>query len=714
MGLKSRPRAPSPPVAHRHIREFELHGDLHRDPYDWLRDKTSPEVLAYLSAENAYLADVMAPLRGLEAELYQELVGRVPETDVSVPYRFGDHLYYVRTEAGKQYAIHCRRRGSLDAPEEVILDLNELAWGEKFIGLGAFEVSDDGNLLAYTIDNTGFREFSLYVEDLRSGAVLADRIRCVKSVAWAADNRTLFYVVDDRAKRPYRLFRHQLGSGRPDDLVYEETDDRFMLAVTRTRSRAFVLLEATSHTTGEVQFVPADRPDEPLRPIAPRAHGHEYDVDHAGDRFYIRTNDRGRNFRIVTAPVAAPGPEQWTELVPHRADVMIEQQTLFAGHCVLNEIEGALPQLRVIDLVTAQSHRIELDEEVYSFAPAPNMELQTPVFRFNYQSFVTPSSHYDYDMRTRQRVLLKRDEVIGHDPARYRAERVWARAHDGARIPISLVRRADVERDGRAPMLLITYGAYAFPHPAWFAAPRLSLLDRGAMIAIAHIRGGGELGKDWHDSGRMMRKHNSFDDFVAAAEHLIAERYTSRSRLVIQGGSAGGLVMGVVANTRPDLCKAIVSFVPFVDVINTMLDESLPLTVGEFEEFGNPRIREHYEYMKRYCPYTNLRAQAYPAMLVRTALNDSQVMYWEPVKYVAKLRAVKTDDNPLLLHVNMDGGHAGASGRYDRLRETALDFAFVLWQMGLARVPRAARPGARGGGRRHRRTRPGRRRPGRD
>ncbi len=676
----------APPVAGKIPRIDVVHQDRRQDDYFWLRRKDDPEVLAYLRAENAYTDAVMKPTEAFQTVLYDEMLARIKEDDQTVPYRRGGHLYYSRTETGKQYPIFCRKAGSLEAPEEVTLDLNLLATGRPYLGLGVLAVSDDSHRLAYTTDVTGFREYTLYIKDLRTGAVEPDRIEKVVSVAWAADGETLFYVTEDPAKRPYRLYRHRLGAAA-DDLVYEERDALFNLHVERSRSLAYIFASSASFTATEVRYAPAAEPGAPWRVLLPREKDHEYHVDHGGDFFYIRTNGGGRrNFRLVTAPVEDPQPGRWTELIPHREDVMLEDVDVFAGHYVVQERHDGLIRLRVTGLADGASHDIQFPEPAYDVTPEANAEFKTSAYRFRYQSLVTPPSVFDYDVVSRERTLLKRTEVLGgYDPARYRTERVHATAPDGTRIPISLVCRADTPRDGTSPLLLTGYGAYGHPYPVLFSSTRLSLLDRGVAVAIAHIRGGGELGKRWHDEGRMLAKRNTFIDFVAAADFLIGSGYTAPDRLAIEGGSAGGLLISVVLNMRPDLCKAAVLRVPFVDVINTMLDESLPLTVGEFEEWGNPKLREHYDYMKTYCPYTNLRAHPYPAILIRTSLNDSQVMYWEPAKYVARLRALKADDNPLLFTINLDAGHGGASGRYDHLREIAFDYAFVLTQLGGAR-----------------------------
>lgn len=673
-----------PPIAKKNPKVDRIHGDERVDDYFWLRDKSDPEVASYLEAENAYTDSIMKPTEAFQETLYKEMLARIKETDVNVPYRDGAYYYYSRTEKGKQYSILCRKKGSLDAPEEVVLDQNQMAEGLKFFALGAYTVSDDGNMLAFSTDVTGFRQYTLQFKDLRSGRILPDRIEKTGSVTWAADHQTVFYSVEDPAKRHYRLYRHRIGTDGPDDLVFEEKDERFSVGAGRTRSRAYILMGVSSHTASEWWYLPADQPTGTFKLISPRETEHEYDVDHHGDLFYIRTNDQGRHFRLVTAPVSDPQKKNWKQMLAHRPDVMLEGVDCFRNHTVLYERQDGLPHMRITDLRTGEWHRLEFPEPVYTAGPGVNHEFDTPVFRYTYQSLITPNSVFDYAMDRRSSTLLKQTEVLGgYDKTQYQSERLWATAKDGVRVPLSIAYKKGFQRDGRHPMFLIGYGSYGYPYPITFSSNRLSLLDRGVVFAIAHIRGGGDLGKTWHDHGKMQKKMNTFTDFIASAEHLIGQKYTSKDRLVIEGGSAGGLLMGAVANLRPDLFKAVVSHVPFVDVINTMLDASLPLTVGEYEEWGNPNLKEEYEVLKQYCPYTNLKAQDYPTMLIRTSFNDSQVMYWEPAKYVAKLRTLKTDRNPLLLKTNMAAGHGGSSGRYDYLREVAFDFAFILTQLGI-------------------------------
>jgi oligopeptidase B len=697
----------SPPIARREAHVEQLHGLSRTDDYFWLRHKDAADVVAYLKAENAYTDAIMKPTERLQTALYDEMLGRIQETDISVPYRDHGWFYYSRTEKGRQYPIYCRKsaRGAAaddrtgataTAPEEVLLDLNEIAKEHQFVGLGPKAVSDDGNIFAYTLDTTGFRQYTLRFKDLRTGKLFPDAIPRVDAVAWAADGRTVFYVVEhEQTKRPFRLYRHVLGSDPANDpLLYEEKDEMFMLLMSRTRSRAFLMTHSFSKTTSEVRYLRADRPNDAWKVVEPRQHDVKYSVDHRGDRFYILTDapataggPKALNFRLVSAPVAQPGRAHWKDLVPHRDDVMLEDVDVFANYAVLYERADALPRVRILPLAKAgaPAEEIKMPEALYDVSAAENAEFDAAVLRLDYQSPVTPQSIYDVDTRTHAMKLLKRQEVLGgYDSSRYVTARTHAIAADGARIPVSLVYRKDLQPSTPHPALLYGYGSYGVPMWMGFRSNAVSLLDRGVVLATAHIRGGGDLGKRWHEQGRMASKMNTFTDFIACAEELVKSRWTAPDRLVIQGGSAGGLLMGAVTNLRPDLWKAVVAQVPFVDVINTMLDESIPLTVGEFEEWGNPKKKDEYDVMIRYSPYDNLAKKAYPAMLVMTSYNDSQVMYWEPAKYVARLRALKTDHNPLVFRTNMDpAGHGGKSGRYDRLHEQAFVFSFVLTQLGI-------------------------------
>ena len=672
-----------PPVTDKKPKVTEINGDKLVDNYFWLREKTNPAVIAHLEAENAYTDAVMKPTVALQEKLYNEILSHIKQTDNTVPYRSGDYFYYSRTVEGQQYSILCRKHGSLKAPEQVLLDLNEMAKGQKFMSVGSFAPSDDGNLLAFSTDNTGYRQYTLQVKNLKTGELLPEKIERVDNVAWAADNKTLFYVTEDAVtKRNDKLFRHVLGSDKYE-LIYDEKDELFDIGVGRSRDQAVIFLGAYSKTSNEFRYLPASDPQAAWKIILPRQADHEYDVDHRADLFYIRTNKGAKNFRVVTAPVSDPSEKNWKEFVAHRPAVKIDGIDLFSDHAVLSEWENGLEQIEIVNLKNNQRHRVAFPEPVYSAGISNNHEFNTSLVRYNYQSLATPSSVFDYDMNSRKATLLKQTEVPGgFDKNNYKTERVFATAADGTKIPMSVVYRTTVKRDGSAPLLLYGYGSYGISIPPSFSASRLALLDRGVVYVIAHIRGGGELGEPWRDAGRMMNKINTFTDFIACAEHLVNNKFTSKDRLAIQGGSAGGMLMGAVSNMRPDLFKAVIAQVPFVDVLNTMLDASLPLTTSEYIEWGNPNEKSAYDYMKKYSPYDNVHKANYPAMLVKVSLNDSQVPYWEGSKLVAKLRDYKTDNNPLLLKVNMGAGHGGASGRYDAIHETAFDYAFVLWQVG--------------------------------
>lgn len=677
-----------PPEAVRIPKRTTLHGETLDDPYFWLREKENPAVRAYLEAENAYADAVTAPLDGLTSSLYDEMLARIQEDDTSAPYRFRGYEHWVQMVKGHQYPIHHRRRLSESGQEETdetTVDVNVLAEGKTFMSLGAYEMSDDGRLLAYSTDDTGFRQYRLHVKDLTTGALWSRTFEKTISAAWAADSKTLFFTEEDQAKRAARLFRVTAFSDAEPVLVLEEADERFSLDIHRSRSGAFLFLITASHTTSEFRLLDASTPEASPKLVAARRQDHEYEMDHQGDRFLVRTNDRGRNFRLVEVPVDTPGEAHWRELVPHRDGVMLESVVSFEDHAVLCERSAGLPRFRSLRRDGSSGIDAIFDEPTYSAFPRDNYEYAATTFRYAYQSLVTPPSVFDLDLITGKSTLVKQTEVLGSfDRAHYVSEWISAPAADGTPIPISIVRRRDTTIDGTAPMHLLGYGSYGYPYPVSFVSSRLSLLDRGFVIALAHIRGGGEMGKPWHDAGRMAAKMTTFTDFVTCAANLIDRGYTSSTRLVIEGGSAGGLLMGAVVNLRPDLMRAVIAKVPFVDVINSMSDETLPLTVGEFEEWGNPKVLEDYKVMRAYCPYTNLERRAYPAILLRNSFNDSQVMYWEAAKYAARLRTLKTDDTPLLLRTLMGAGHGGASGRYDALRETASDYAFMLWQVGLA------------------------------
>jgi len=676
----------APPVAKKVPHDSEVNGHKMVDNYAWLREKTNPEVRAYLEKENAYTDSIMKPTEPLQKKLYDEMVSRVKETDVEAPYREGDYFYYVRFEAGKQYPIRCRKKAAGDAPEEVILDVNQLAQGKAFMSVAAFAVSPDGNLLAYSYDDTGFRQYNLAVKDLRTGQTLSDHAERVGSVVWANDNQTIFYTQEDPvAKRQYRLYRHTVASPTPDPVVYEEADERFIVEAYKTRSDKFIFLVSRSHTTSEARYLPAIDPEGEWKVIEPRKQGVEYYPDQNAELFYIRVNDTGRNFRLVSAPITDPGKANWKEVMAHNPDVMLDDTDFFRNFCVVYQREGGLPQIRVIDLRNGQSKKIDFPEPAYAAYPYVNKVYDTTELRYGYQSPITPQSVFSYDMEKGTSTLLKQKEVPGgYDAKKYQVEQIYAVAKDGVKVPISVLRLKTAKLDGTGPLYLYGYGSYGISLDSTFNSNIFSLVDRGVVTAVAHIRGGGEMGKAWHDAGRMMNKKTTFTDFIDCAEDLTKRGYGSKDKLVIEGASAGGLLMGAVLNMRPDLFHAALVKVPFVDVMNTMLDETLPLTVGEFEEWGNPKEKAAFDYMITYSPYDNIEAKAYPNMLVKTSFNDSQVMYWEPAKYVAKMRATRTDHNTLIFKTNLSpAGHGGASGRYDRLKEAAFDYSFILTQVGI-------------------------------
>jgi len=684
---------PQPPSAPQRPHLSLWHGEQVNDPWFWLREKTSPDVVAYLNAENAYTEAMTKDLKPFSEALYKEMLGRIKQTDLSVPVRRGAYFYYSRTEEGKQYPIQCRRKaaknGSDDpkAAEEVLLDQNELAKGLKFLSLGGMAVSDDDRTLLFSTDDTGFRQYRLFTKDLATGKVSGPLAERVTGFTWAADAKHVFFVTeDDVTKRSNQLWRLDLKAGKPV-LVFEEKDELFEVRIDRTRDRKYLQVELQSTDTWEARYLAAAKPLGAFKVLLPRQKGHKYDFDHREGTFYIRTNRDAKNFRLVTAPAATPDPSHWKPFVAHRPDALIQGVDLFRDFLVVVQQREGLTQFRIQDLKSGTWRDVAFPESIYAAFPGGTPEYTSKTYRFNYQSMVTPQSIYDCDLASGKQTLLKETEVLGgYDKAQYTTERLWATARDGVKVPVSLVYRKGVKRDGTAPLFLYAYGSYGYGTPPAFSSPRLSLLDRGMVYAIAHIRGGNELGEAWHDDGMLLKKMNTFTDFIDAAEFLVREKWTAKDRLVIEGGSAGGLLMGAVTNLRPDLFKAVHSAVPFVDVMNTMLDASLPLTVGEYLEWGNPNEKPAFDAMRAYSPYDNLVKKGYPAILVTSSFNDSQVMYWEPAKYVAKLRTLKTDANPLLLKMKMEpAGHGGASGRYDALKDKAFETAWMLQQVGISR-----------------------------
>jgi oligopeptidase B len=682
--LKAPLSTPEPPFAPRRPRVLAAHGDRRVDPYYWLREKDNPEVIAYLEAENSYADAVMAHTLPLQENLYREIVGRVQETDTSAPTLYKGWWTYTRTVEGLDYEIYCRRHRTMEAPEEVLLDGNELAKGHEYFDLGYVERSLDDKLLAYAVDLDGSERHELCFRDVAAGKDLGDVIRGVYyGSAWSADSKTFFYVMPDAAMRPFQVWRHVLGTPTKDDvLVMHEDDERFELSVEQTKSECYVIFTSTSQVTSESRFIRSDQPEAEPELVEARRHGIEYNIDHQGDRFLILTNDGARNFRLMAAPVSSPGRASWTEVVPERAGVRLNFTDVHIDHVVLGERSEGLQLLEVLDSNTGDLHVVTQPDPAYTAFPGSDPNYDSPVMRFYYTSLTAPFSAVDYDMRTRERTVVKEQPVRGgYDRADYLTERLWAAAQDGVRVPMSIVYRRGLRRDGSSPALLNGYGAYELSSDPMFDSARLTMLDRGFVFAIAHVRGGGEMGREWYEDGKFLHKTNTFTDFIACAEQLVELGYTSPRRLAIRGRSAGGLLIGAVLNMRPDLFACAVAQVPFVDALTTMLDDKLPLTVNEFDEWGNPADADFYRYMKAYSPYDNVRAAAYPALLVTAGLNDPRVSYWEPSKWVAKLRSLNHGDRAVLLKTEMGSGHSGPSGRYDSWREEALITAFVLDQV---------------------------------
>lgn len=673
---------PKPPVADKKPKELTIHGDTRIDPYYWMNDREDPEVISYLEAENAYREEMMAGSKDFQESLYEEIIGRIKQTDQSVPYLKRGYYYYTRYEEGKEYPIHCRKKGSLEAEEEIMLDVNQMAEGYAFYSVVGLNVSTNNRFLAYGVDTLSRRKYTIYVKDLQTGEILGDVIHLTTGGStWANDDATLFYTrKDDQTLRSNAIFRHRLGTSETDDVqIYAEDDETFSTYVYKTKSEKYIVIGSGSTLTSEFRVLDADKPDGEFRVIQPRERGLEYSIYHFGDHFYILTNLEATNFRLMKTPLDKTTKEHWEEVIPHRKDVLLEGVDFFNDYRVLVERKEGLNQIRVTDMRDGKEHYIEFWEEVYDAMVSVNPEFDTEILRISYTSLTTPSSTYDYNMASREMELLKRQEVLGDfDPENYEARRIYAKANDGTEIPMSIVYRKGMEKNGENPALLYGYGSYGATMDPYFSSVRLSLLDRGFIYAIAHIRGGQINGRPWYDAGKLFKKMNTFTDFINCSEALVNDGYTNPDKLFAMGGSAGGLLMGAVVNLRPELYKGIVAAVPFVDVVTTMLDESIPLTTGEYDEWGNPNEEEYYAYMLSYSPYDQVREMAYPNMLVTTGLHDSQVQYWEPAKWVAKLRDMKTDDNLLLLYCNMDTGHGGASGRYERYKETAMEYAFIL------------------------------------
>ena len=684
-------RAVMAPVAKVIPKQLERHGHVRVDNYYWLNERDNPEVIAYLKAENAYTDAIMAHTEGLQETLFEEIKGRIKQTDLSVPFKEGDYFYYYKTEDGKDYRIYARKMGSLDAPEEILLDVNAIAEGHGFTSVPWPEINSGQNIMAFTADVVGRRIYTLRFKNLDTGEMLEDEISGVTSnFAWANDNRTLFYTKQNPVTlRWYQIYRHVVGTDpAQDELVYEEKDIEFDCYVWRTKSKRYLIITSSQSLSDEHRYLEADDPNGKFKLFAPRERNHEYDIDHVADHFYIRTNDAAKNYRLMRTPIAATAKDHWEEVIPHRDDVFLQSFEVFRDYLVVVERKEGLRQMRIrpwaraaraAAAAGAAEHYLDFGEPTYLAYVSTNPDIDTNILRYGYTSLTTPNSVYDYNMETREKTLLKREEVLGgFDPNDYVTERLYAPARDGVRVPVSIVYRKGLERDGSNPAMLYAYGSYGSSIDASFRSSRLSLIDRGFVYAIAHIRGGQEMGRWWYEDGKLLKKKNTFTDFIDVAEYLIEQGYTNPDLLFARGGSAGGLLMGAITNMRPDLFKGVIAHVPWVDVVTTMLDDDIPLTTSEFDEWGDPKDEEYYWYMLSYSPYDNVEAKDYPNLLVTTGLYDSQVQFFEPAKWVAKLRTLKTDDNRLIIKTNMEAGHGGASGRYERYREIAFEQAFVL------------------------------------
>ncbi len=680
-----------PPVAKKEAKILKIHGYEITDNYAWLRDrndKKNPEIIKYLEAENAYTESFMGQHKEFSDNLYKEMLGRIKQTDLTVPYRLGNYWYFTRTEEGKQYPTYLRSKTQAGKDAEVLLDLNEMAKNYKYFAVGSFDVSDDGNLLAFSTDTTGYRQYALQIKDLRTGKILPDKIERVTSTEWSNDGKYLFVGQEDPvSKRTDKIWRHTVGTADVNDLVYEEKDVLFGVGIGRSRDKKMLFIGSYAKTMREYRYLSADNPTGEWKILTPRRENHEYSADFYNGDFYITTNKDAENFKVVRAPLSDPGEKNWTDFIAHNPAIKVDDINFFKDYAVVSELENGLEYLKVMDLKTRRAPvRIATPESVYTMSNGTNPEFDTEAIRYSYASMITPNSTYEYNFKTGKSELLKQMEVLGgYDKTKYETQRVWAAARDGVKVPVSVVMKKGTKLDGKSPMLLYAYGSYGASMTPSFSSARLSLVDRGMIYAIAHIRGGSELGEKWRQEGRMFKKLNTFYDFIDSAKWLVANKYTASDRLVIQGGSAGGLLMGGVVNMSPETFHAAIVQVPFVDVMNTMLDASLPLTTEEWIEWGNPNEKAAWDYMIKYSPYENVKKQSYPNMLVEISLNDSQVPYWEGAKFAAKVREMKTDKNIVLLKTNMGAGHGGSSGRYDRLKEVAFDYAYALSQVGITK-----------------------------
>jgi len=677
-----------PPIAEILPKTLSIHEHDRIDNYYWLNERENPKVKEYLIKENEYTAAVLSHTKDFQVELYSEIIGRIKQTDMSVSFKLDDYYYYSRQEEGKDYSIYCRKKGTMDAAEEIILDVNEIAKQYDYCGVWGRALSYDHSILAYELDTTGSFFSTIHFKDLNTGEMINDYIPEVSGFDWANDNKTIFYSTIDHSKRPYKIFKHVIGTDhKNDELIYHEKDSTFNVHVYKTKSKKYLIIGSESTLSSEYRYLDAGNPDSELKILQKREKDHEYSIFHYADKFYILTNWNAKNFRLMETSVDATGRENWKEIIPHREDVLIEDIEIFNNHLVVEERKEGLLKLRIINWNDKQEHYLNFGEDTYMSFIHFNPEFNTNIVRYGYNSLTTPNSVFDYNMETRGKTLLKQQEVLGSfDANDYKAERLFAKAKDGTMVPISLVYKKGIKKDGNNPLYLTGYGSYGASSDPYFSILRLSLLNRGFIYAIAHIRGGQELGRDWYENGKLFHKKNTFTDFIACAEHLINEKYTSNDNLVIEGGSAGGLLMGAVVNMRPDLFKGMVMAVPFVDVVTTMLDPDIPLTTGEYDEWGDPNKKDYYDYILSYSPYDNIEKKDYPHILVTTGINDANVQYWEPAKWVAKMRTMKTDNNRLLLKTNMDAGHGGASGRYQRYKEAAFEYTFILDLFGMAKM----------------------------
>ena len=681
---------PQQPVAEKINKELvSPHGDVRIDPYFWMNQRDDEKVIAYLESENAYTEKVMKHTADFQESLYQEIIGRIKQTDESVPYKKDGYYYYRRYEEGKEYPIYCRKKDNLENPEEIMLNVNELAEGYEFYQVAGLSVSTNNRLLAYSVDTVSRRRYTIYVKDLETGELLEDQIPNTSgSITWANDNQTIFYVVKhEETLLPYKVFRHELGTDFSEDvLVYEEMDNTYSTSCFKTKSKSYIMLRLSSTLTTEYRFINADDPNEEFKILQPRIRELEYYVDHYEGSFYIQTNLDAKNFRLMKTPVDRTTKENWVEMIPHREDVLLQGFEIFKGFLVLSEKEKGLSQLRIIDWKDREEHYIEFEDEAYDAWISMNPDFESQLLRYGYTSLTTPRSTYDYNMVTREKILLKQQEVIGDfDPANYESKRFYCQATDGVEVPVSIVYKKGIEKNGNNPLWITGYGSYGSSYDPYFSSVRLSLLDRGFIFAIAHVRGGEELGRQWYEDGKLLNKKNTFTDFIACTEFLIQEKWSNPDKIFASGGSAGGLLMGAILNMRPDLYKGVIAQVPWVDVVTTMLDETIPLTTGEYDEWGNPNSKEYYDYMLSYSPYDNVKKMDYPNIMITTGYNDSQVQYWEPAKWTARLRDMKTDDNLLIFKIEMDYGHGGASGRFKRYKEIALEYAFVFDLLGITK-----------------------------